>query len=326
MSRVGLCPALRALSARGSTREAAGPSEPGLCRDFFVEKWQKHLSLAYENQELTGIDHEKLDGCVPGPMLAGRVCPAELTMLSAGASDQGRRAVPACVPGCSGDVPSFGRGPRALPAHSLWVRTGTRGSRCRARPEPSRAVCPVPALARPAPPAAGDPPGTPLSASAPRAPCDAPPAHRHGATPGGRVGGAWPAAGGQWGSQAGLSWRGGKVRGTSSSSPDSHAGFSTLCPSLLGPGGALFFPSLDAGSPRPRCLEVDRAASGRGRPTQPGAVSRRGRRRTWPGLAGRRPRCDDAAVSGVPAAGGRRQCLCFQDRPGSQVGGPRGQR
>ena len=85
MSRVGHCPALRALSARGSTREAAGPSEPGLCRDFFVQKWQKHLSLAYENQELTGIDHEKLDGCVPGPMLAGWVCPAELTTLSAGA-------------------------------------------------------------------------------------------------------------------------------------------------------------------------------------------------------------------------------------------------
>lgn len=56
MSRVGRCPALRALSARGSTREAAGPLEPGLCWDFFVQKWQKHLSLAYENQELTGID------------------------------------------------------------------------------------------------------------------------------------------------------------------------------------------------------------------------------------------------------------------------------
>ena len=52
MSHAGRCPALWALSAHGSTREAAGAvragflSEPGFCQGFFVHKWQKPLSLA----------------------------------------------------------------------------------------------------------------------------------------------------------------------------------------------------------------------------------------------------------------------------------------
>ena len=75
MSHVGRCPALWARNAHRSAREAAGASKPGLCQGFFVLKWQKHLSLAEENQEPTGIDHEKLDGCVPGPMSSGQVCP-----------------------------------------------------------------------------------------------------------------------------------------------------------------------------------------------------------------------------------------------------------
>ena len=169
---------------------------------------------------------------------------------------------------------------------------------------------PHPNTGSPHPPAAGDPPGTPLrqvrslSASAPRAPCDAPPAlgdaprascdaprapcdaplaHRCRATPGGHVGGACSAAGGQWGSQAGLSWRGGTLRGAPSASPDSHTGSSTLRPSLLGQAGAVLPKVRHGVAMAPgawRCTGQGQAEAG---PHSPVSVSR-SRRRC--GLAG----------------------------------------
>lgn len=177
---------------------------------------------------------------------------------------------------------------------------------------------PRPSTGSPRPAAAGDPPGTPLrqvcslSTSAPRAPCDSPPApcdapwascdapwapcdaplvHRRRATPGGHMGGAWSAAGGQWGSQACLSWRGGMVRGVPSASPDSHTGSSTLRPSLLGQAGAVLPKVRHGVATAPGTWRCTGQGQAEANPRSPASVSRWGRRcgLAWPPWAAAAP-------------------------------------
>lgn len=88
------------------------------------------------------------------------------------------------------------------------------------------------------------------------------------------------------------------MRGALSASPDSHTGSSTLV-HLYRPGGRLFFPRLDAGSPRHPVPGGVHRGSGRGWPTHGPSV----REQVWetvrPGQASEwRAHCDNAAVSG----------------------------